>query len=64
METQFYDKVDEYNTLYYTNKSYRLDEFKQTSDIIYNIYFDFETITSEVKHMPYLCWVYNDDIQQ
>ena len=26
--------------------------------------FDFETITSESKHMPYLCWIYNDDIQQ
>ena len=24
----------------------------------------FETITSEYKHMPHLCWIYNDDIQQ
>ena len=64
METQFYDKVDEYNTLEYTDKSYRMEEFKQKSDIKYKIYFDFETITSEVKHMPYLCWIYNDDIQQ
>ena len=64
METQFYDKVDEYNTLEYTDKSYRKEEFKEKSEIIYNIYFDFETITSEVKHMPYLCWIYNDDIQQ
>ena len=30
----------------------------------YNIFFDFGTITSESKHMPYLCWIYNDDIQQ
>ena len=30
----------------------------------YNILFDFETITSEYKHMPYLCCIYNDDIQQ
>ena len=30
----------------------------------YKLSFDFETITSEYKHMPYLCWVYNDDIQQ
>ena len=30
----------------------------------YNIFFGFETITSEYKHMPYLCWMYNDDIQQ
>ena len=28
------------------------------------IYIDFETITSEYKHKPYLCWVYNGDIQQ
>ena len=28
------------------------------------MFFDFETITSENKHMPYLCWVYNDDTQQ
>ena len=26
--------------------------------------FGFEAITSEYKHMPYLCWVYNDDMQQ
>ena len=57
METQFYDKVNEYNTLEYTNKPYRLDEFKQKSDIKYNIYFDFETMTSEIKYMPYVCWI-------
>ena len=28
------------------------------------MFFDFETITSEYKHMPYLCWIYNDGIQQ
>ena len=40
METQFYDKVDEYNTLEYTDKSYRKEGFKEKSDIIYkkNIY--------------------------
>ena len=27
METQFYDKVDEYDTLEYTDKAYRQDEF-------------------------------------
>ena len=30
----------------------------------YVMFFGFETITSEYKHMPYLCWIYNDDIQQ
>ena len=33
METQFYDKVDEYNTLGYTDKSYRQEEFKEKLDI-------------------------------
>ena len=28
------------------------------------MFFDIETITSEYKHMPYLCWIYNDDMQQ
>ena len=31
---------------------------------IYKILFDVETITSGEQHMPYLCWIYNDDIQQ
>ena len=30
----------------------------------YKIFFDFGTITSRAKHDPYLCWVYNDEIQQ
>ena len=30
----------------------------------YKIFFDFEANTSENIHTPYLCWVYNDDIQQ
>ena len=37
MGTQVYDKVDEYNTLEYTDKSYRQEEFKDKSDIIYKI---------------------------
>ena len=28
------------------------------------ILFGFETITSKYKHIPYLSWIYNDDIQQ
>ena len=38
METQFHDKVDEYNTLEYTDNSYIMEEFQQKSDIKYNIY--------------------------
>ena len=30
----------------------------------YNLFFDFETVTSGAKHQPYLCWIYNDGIQQ
>ena len=28
------------------------------------MFFDFETITNGVKHEPYLCWIYSNDIQQ
>ena len=28
------------------------------------MFFDLETITSEYKHLPYLCWAYNGDKQQ
>ena len=31
---------------------------------MYEIVFGFETIISEEKHMPYRCWIYNDDLQQ
>ena len=54
MRTQFYDKVDEYETLEYTRNSYRLEEYKEKDKEHYNIFFDFETITSEAKHMPML----------
>ena len=54
MHTQFYDKVDEYNTLYYTNNSYKQEEFKETINDLYKICFDFGTITSGEKHMPYV----------
>ena len=66
MHTQSYNKVDEYNTLYYTNHLYKQDKFEETVNYIYKIFLDFETITSgETKqHMPYLCWIYTDDLQQ
>ena len=67
MHTQLYDKVDEYKTLDYTTNSYKQNNFEETiHDIyiyIYIIVFDFETSTSGEKHMPHLCWIYNDDIQ-
>ena len=64
LNTQFYDKVDAYNTLEYNEKNCRLEEYVEKDKHQYKIFFDFETITSEEKHMPYLCWIYNDDIQQ
>ena len=64
LRTQFYDTVDTYETLYYTKHSYRQDECKETHNNVYNIFFAFETITSEKTHTPYLCWIYNEDIQQ
>ena len=64
MSTQFYDKVEEYRTLCYTKQSYREEEYKDKLNNIYNIFFDFEAITSGETHMPYLCCIYNDDIQQ
>ena len=63
MNTQVYDKVDEYRT-YYTKKSYRQEEFKEKLNSIYKMFFDFGAITPGEKHMPYSCWGYNDDIQQ
>ena len=65
MHTQSYDKVDEDNSLYYTNNYYKQDKFEETINDIYKLLFDFETITpGEKQHMPYLCWIYNDDLQQ
>ena len=64
MRTQFYDKVDDYKTLEYTKHSYRQEEYKEKNNTVYKVFFDFETITSEKQHMPYLCWIYNEEIQQ
>ena len=64
LNTQFYDKVDDYKTLEYNKKNCRLETYEEKVKDQYKIFFGFETITSEYKHMPYLCWVYNDDIQQ
>ena len=64
LNTPFYDEIEEYNTLYYNNKNCRLEEYEETIKYYYNILFDFETITSGAKHEPYLCWIYNDEIQQ
>ena len=64
LNTQFYDKVNDYKTLECNLRNCWLEEYVAKYKDQYKIFFDFETITSEYKHMPYLCWVYNDDIQQ
>ena len=64
LNTQIYDKVDGYKTLEHIFQNCRLEGYVDTHKNQYKMFFDFETITSEYKHMPYLCWVYNDDIQQ
>ena len=64
MNTQFYDKVDGYKTLEYNKKNCRLETYEESIKYYYKIFFDFETITNGVKHEPYLCWIYNNNIQQ
>ena len=63
LNTQFYYKVNDYKTLEY-NLNCILEEYVAKYKDQYKMFFDFETSTSEYKHMPYPCWIYNDDIQQ
>ena len=48
----------------HTTDSYKQEEFKEKVNDLYKLFIDFETMTSEPKHMPQLCWVHNDDIQR
>ena len=64
MNTQFSDKVDDYKTWEYNKKNCRLETYKEKVKDHYKILFGLETITKGVKHEPYLCWVYSNDIQQ
>ena len=59
-----YDKVDDFKTLEYNKNNCRLETYEEKVKDHYKLFFGFETITSEYKHMPYLCCIYNDDIQQ
>ena len=63
MQTQFYDKVDAYNTLGYTGSSHKQGEFEETLNDYINCSLVLERLPQE-KHMPYLCWLYNDGIHQ
>ena len=52
MQTQFYDNVDEYKKMDHTTDSYKQEEFKEKVNDLYKLFIDFETMTSEPKHMP------------
>lgn len=67
LKTQFYDKVDTYDTLDYTEKSVKKQEMlKQKEQDYYKVYFDFETFVryhkdKTNKHVPYLCRYETED---
>ena len=46
MNTQLYDKVEEYRTSYYTKKSYRQEAYEEKLKSSCKIVFDLGTITS------------------
>ena len=58
LKTQFYDKVEDYKTLEYNEHNCKLQKYEENKKNHYKIFFDFETITSETTHIPYLCWSY------
>ena len=64
LNTQFYDRIEEYKALEHNKKNCILEECGEKLKDYYNIFFDFEAITSGATHEAYLCWVYNDKIQQ
>ena len=53
MNTQFYDKVDDYKTLDHNKKNCRLETYEERLTDHCKLFFDFETITNCVKHEPY-----------
>ena len=63
MSTQFYDKVGDQKTLEYDKKNCRLETYEKQITDHYKMFFGFETIANGVKHEPYLCWAYNNDIR-
>lgn len=55
METQVYDKVEEYNTLEYMDNNSKHQTYEPTPPRHrYNVYFDCETNTSAQPREPYL----------
>ena len=65
MDTQFYDKVTEYNTLEYPETCTTCQKYKAKEDTdYYKVFFDFETITNEDTHKPYLVRFETEDDEQ
>lgn len=65
MNTQFYDKVEEYKTLEYPEQCVKYQEYKHTQkEDYYKVFFDFETDTSEYTHKPYLVRFETEDNEQ
>ena len=66
MNTQFYDKVEECRTLYYTKKSHRRDEYNEKLNNSYHIFFDFETITSGESacliYLKFIMMIYSNNV--
>ena len=65
MDTQFYDKVTEYSTLEYPGTCATCQKYKAKEDTdYYKVFFDFETITNEDTHKPYLVRFETEDDEQ
>ena len=65
MNTQFYDKVEEYKTLEYPDNCVKYQNYEpKDSEYYYKVFFDFETDTSEYTHKPYLVRYETEDNEQ
>ena len=66
MNTQFYDKIEDYDTLEYTQGSVKTQEHPKPKETKpYKVYFDFETFVRYHRdgntHVPYLCRYETED---
>ena len=66
MNTQFYDKIEDYDTLEYTQGSVKTQEHPKPKETKpYKVYFDFETFVRYRRdgntHVPYLCRYETED---
>ena len=65
MNTQFYDKVEEYKTLEYPDNCVKYQNYEPKDyEYYYKVFFDFETDTSEYTHKPYLVRYETEDNEQ